>query len=522
MRVVRDLADLPSALEAARAEARSAFGDGTVFLEPYVERARHVEVQVLFDEHGAGVVLGDRDCSLQRRHQKVLEEAPAPALPADVRAALHDAALTAARAVGYTNAGTVEFLCDPATGRIHFLEMNTRLQVEHPVTECVTGLDLVAAQIAVAEGRTLAEILPDGVPAPRGHAVEARLYAEDPAAGWRPAAGRLARFDVPSDVAFEVPARHGLRVDAGYVSGDEVGTHYDALLAKLVAWGPDRPSALRTLGGALRRARIHGVDTNRDLLVALVEDRDVAAATMTTGTLEERLAHELSDLAPSGDPEMAPFVAALALAERDARARTVQRGVPVGWRNVASAPQRTELEVAGLDEPVTAEWLGGRDGYRHPTRDDIRVLEVTPTRVVLETGRFRQSIDVHLDGDDVYLDDDSTVRQHLRRVPRFADPGARLAGGSLVAPMPGSVVRLLVAAGATVAAGDPVLVLEAMKMQHTVVAPHDGTVTDLPVAVGAQVAAGQVLAVVATERQPDARPEAQPEAQPDAEPGDSR
>ena len=498
MRVVRRLEDLADEVGAAEVEARSAFGDGTVFLEPYVEVGRHVEVQVLFDTYGSGVALGDRDCSLQRRHQKVMEEAPAPGLADEVRTAMHHAAVEAGRAVGYAGAGTVEFLYDAATGRFWFLEMNTRLQVEHPVTECVIGLDLVALQIGVAEGRTLDELLPDGVPTPSGHAVEVRLYAEDPAAGWQPTAGRLARFDIPAQTSFDLLARHGTRVDAGYGSGDLVGTHYDAMLAKVISWGPDRASALRSLRGALRRSRLHGITTNRDLLIAALGDRDTLAATMTTSTLEERLAEEFSDLTPAGDPEFAPFVAAVALAARDGERRVVQQGVPIGWRNVVSQPHRTVFAVAGLDEPVTAEWVAIRDGFAHPSRDDIRVLHASATRVVVETDGFRRSIDVHIDPvtDEVHLDDDSMVRQTLRPLPRFTDPADAVASGSLLAPMPGTVVKVLVEAGATVAAGDAVLVLEAMKMQHTVSAPHEGTLTEINVEPGAQVASGEVLAVV--------------------------
>jgi propionyl-CoA carboxylase alpha chain len=498
MRVVRRLADLADEVSAAEAEARSAFGDGTVFIEPYVEAGRHVEVQVVFDTHGNGVALGDRDCSLQRRHQKVMEEAPAPGLSDEVRAAMHRAAVEAGRAVGYEGAGTVEFLYDATTERFWFLEMNTRLQVEHPVTECVTGIDLVALQIGVAEGRLLDDLLPDGVPVPSGHAVEVRLYAEDPASGWQPTAGRLARFDIPTDASFDLLPRHGIRVDAGYGSGDVVGTHYDAMLAKVISWGPDRSSAMRSLRGAIRRARLHGITTNRDLLIAVLADRDTVAGTMTTSILERRLAREFSDPGPAGDPELAPFVAAVALAARDAERRVVQRGVPVGWRNVVSQPHRTAFLINGRDEPVVAEWYAGRDGFRSATDEDLRVIEATSSRVVVERGRFRQSIDVHIDSStgEVHLDDDSMVRQTLREVPRFTDPADAVASGSLLAPMPGTVVAVKVEAGAEVAAGDAVLVLEAMKMQHTVTAPHDGTVTEINVEPGAQVASGEVLAVV--------------------------
>jgi propionyl-CoA carboxylase alpha chain len=497
MRVVRAHADLEGAVEEASSEAASAFGDGTVFVEPYVERGRHVEVQVLVDRHGDAVALGDRDCSVQRRHQKVLEEAPAPGLSPEVRSALHEAALRVARAAGYENAGTVEFLLDPVSERFFFLEMNTRLQVEHPVTEAVWGVDLVAAQIGVAEGRPLAEVLPDLPAGPRGHAVEVRLYAEDPSADHRPQAGRLATFEVPHDVAFGPLTSYGPRLDAGLASGDEVGTHYDAMLAKVVAWGPDRRSALRSLARTLRRSRIHGPVTNVHLLQALLGDREVLDGSMATDLLVRR-AREFRDVAPSADPELAPFVAVVALEARRAASRTVQQAVPVAWRNVVSQPQRTAFELPGREEPAVVEWYGGRDGVRHATRDDLRVLSASATRVVLEVGGYRTSIEVHLDDvtGEVFLDDTSMVQQRLRPVPRFTDPADRVASGSLLAPMPGTVVRVDVVAGAVVSAGDPVLVLEAMKMQHTVGAPYDGVVTEIPVDVGSHVAAGAVLAVV--------------------------
>ncbi len=497
MRVVRDLADLPAEVERASAEAASAFGDGTVFVEPFVERGRHIEVQVLVDRYGDAVALGDRDCSVQRRHQKVMEEAPAPGLSDEVREALHEAALSLARAAGYENAGTVEFLYDPATERFFFLEMNTRLQVEHPVTEAVFGIDLVAAQIGIAEGRRLADVLPDLATTPQGHAVEVRLYAEDPTADYQPQAGRLARFEVPHTVAFGPLSTYGIRLDAGFASGCEVGTHYDAMLAKVISWGPDRASALRSLAGTLRHARIHGLVTNRNLLEALLRDRNVVDATMTTDLLVRR-ADEFRDVSTRSDPELAPFIAALAVETKRARRRAVQCGVPVGWRNVVSQPQRTAFAMPGIEEPVVAEWYGGRDGFRHATRDDIEVLSAAPDRVVLMVGGYRMSVDVHLDetSGEVFLDDSSILRQRLRCLPRFVDPADVLASGSLLAPMPGTIVSVAVEVGTAVTAGQPVLVLEAMKMQHTVSAPADGVVTVIDVRPGAQVAAGEVLAVV--------------------------
>ncbi|MDI1452771.1 biotin carboxylase N-terminal domain-containing protein, partial [Streptomyces sp. ATE26] len=274
MRIVRRLADLPEALEAARAEAASAFGDGEVFTEPYLERGRHVEVQILADAHGTVWTLGTRDCSLQRRHQKVIEEAPAPGLTAGLQDELRTLAVRAARAVSYVGAGTVEFLV--ADGRAHFLEMNTRLQVEHPVTEAVFGLDLVAEQIRVAEGHPLASEPPHA----RGHAVEARLYAEDPARDWAPQTGTLHRLAVPA----------GVRLDTGYTDGDTIGVHYDPMLAKVVAHAPTRAEAVRKLAGALERTALHGPVTNRDLLLNSLRHPEFTAGRMDTGFYDRHLA----------------------------------------------------------------------------------------------------------------------------------------------------------------------------------------------------------------------------------------
>lgn len=274
MRVVRELIDLEGELAAASAEARSAFGDGEVFAEPYVERGRHVEVQIMADAHGTVWALGTRDCSLQRRHQKVIEEAPAPGLPEALRGRLRTAAVAAARAVSYRGAGTVEFLVDPS-GRAYFLEMNTRLQVEHPVTEAVFGVDLVALQLQVAEGAAL----PTEPPEPNGHAVEARLYAEDPATGWTPQTGVLHHLSLPD----------GVRLDRGYGDGDTIGVHYDAMLAKAVVHAPTRAAAVRALARALELARIHGPKTNRDLLVRSLRHPDFTSGRLDTGFYDRHL-----------------------------------------------------------------------------------------------------------------------------------------------------------------------------------------------------------------------------------------
>ncbi len=477
MRIVRDLADLEREVAAAGAEAESAFGDGTVFVEPYVEQGRHVEVQVWADADGSVSVLGERDCSLQRRHQKVLEEAPAPGMiTAQTLEAMYAAARAAAESIRYRGAGTVEFLYDEESERFFFLEMNTRLQVEHPVTELVHGVDLVELQLHAAEGGSTVVVTRPG-----GHAIEVRLYAEDPAADYRPQSGVL--------TAFEIPTGDGVRVDAGYAAGDTVSTHYDAMLAKVVVHAPSRSQAARRLAGVLRRSRIHGVRTNRDQLVAILTSQPF---------LDERVSTRfLLDHPPAPDPAPDPgavVAAALAVVERTRATRVVQRGIPVGWRNVTSAPQTLDFEG-----DLTVAWHGTREGY---AVDGHAVLAASPTSVTLETDGVATTYAVAVTGvaDREVVDvDGPTGHVRLARVPRFVDPADAVASGSLLAPMPGSVVAVHVEQGQRVAAGEPVLVLEAMKMQHTVTAPHAGTVTRLDVRPGAQVASGEVLAVVATD-----------------------
>ena len=464
-----------------------------MFVEPYVERGRHVEVQVVGNGRGQVLVLGERDCSVQRRHQKVVEEAPAPELDGDVADALHDAARRAAEAISYRGAGTVEFLYDPDTSRFFFLEMNTRLQVEHPVTELVWDTDLVELQLHVAEAAQSSGTLGFSTSGgePQRHAIEVRLYAEDGA--YVPQSGRLVTFEVDHDVEFALGGERGIRVDSGFASGDEVSTFYDAMLAKVVSWAPNREQAIRQLVRALRAARIHGVTTNRDQLVSILTDPVFVAGEMTTTWLESRPipAESPSDSAASGRTEV--VAGALMLAAADAERRTVQQGVPTAWRNVVSQPQRTAFEG---HEPV--EWWGTRDGL---AVDGLTVLEVSPTRVRLEvdgvTSETRGHISAERPGAPREVWVDGPLRSaRLREVPRFTDPADAVASGSLLAPMPGTVVAVKVERGATVVAGDPVLVLEAMKMQHTVTAPHDGTVTEINVEPGAQVASGEVLAVV--------------------------
>ncbi|WP_433283705.1 biotin carboxylase N-terminal domain-containing protein [Micromonospora sp. CA-244673] len=500
MRVVREAAGLAEAVAGARREAAAAFGDGTVFIERYVERGRHVEVQIFGDSHGTVVALGARDCSIQRRHQKIVEEAPG-VLPPQVRERLYEAAVAAGRAVDYVGAGTVEFLLAP-DGHVHFLEMNTRLQVEHPVTELTTGLDLVRLQLLVAEG----EPLPlDATPPADGHAVEVRLCAEDPAQGFRPATGTLHRFAIPG-VASGFTTAKGLRLDSGVTDGSTVGVHYDSMLAKLIAWAPTRAEAVRALAGALARAELHGVATNRDLLVRVLRSREFGAADVDTGFLD-RHPEVFAPLLPPDQLPLVALAAALASAVRRRAAATVLAGLPSGWRNVPAFPQvarfggadGAEIEVRyRLDRTgALADWSaspagGGTTSGAAPA---VALVEAAPDRVVLDVDGVRRAFRVHRVGSEVFVDGPDGAAS-LTELPRFPLPTAELAAGSLLAPLPGAVTRVHVEVGQRVTAGDLLLTLEAMKLEHPVLAPTDGVVAELPVPAGGQVDTGAVLAVV--------------------------
>jgi propionyl-CoA carboxylase alpha chain len=499
MRVVEGPDALDDALASAQREATSAFGDGTVFVEPYVENPRHIEVQIFGDAHGNVVHLFERECSIQRRHQKIIEESPSPVLTPAQRAELGTAAVTVARTIGYVNAGTVEFLFLP-DGRFAFLEVNTRLQVEHPVTELVTGLDLVRLQLLVADGGALPpDVLDAGV---TGHAIEARLYAEDATRGFQPSAGHLRRF--------RVPAPAGVRIDSGVEDGSEVSVHYDPMLAKVIAHAPTRSEAARALAGALERAQVHGVTTNRDLLVRILRHPEFLAGAIDTGFL---VRHDPAVLgAPLADAPTRRLHAVAAAVAGQARRRADAPALglmPSGWRNNPFAPQTvsftgldadtdTVVEVAyRFDRAGTCVWLA-IDGDE---RADISVLRGGPDAVVLAvapapggTGVSRR-YDVERVGLTTFVDgpDGSTV---LTEVERFPLPGSQLAAGALVAPLPGTVVKVAVAAGDQVQAGDTLIAIEAMKMEHEVRAPADGTVTEVHVGAGEQVESGRLLVVI--------------------------
>ncbi|MEG8277621.1 acetyl/propionyl/methylcrotonyl-CoA carboxylase subunit alpha [Streptomyces sp. AHA2] len=469
MRLVRDLTRLEDEIASARREARASFGDDTLLVERWIDRPRHIEIQVLADGHGDVVHLGERECSLQRRHQKIIEEAPSVLLDEETRAAMGEAAVQAARSCGYRGAGTVEFIVpgtDPSS--YYFMEMNTRLQVEHPVTELVTGLDLVEWQLRVAAGEPLGFTQQDV--RLTGHAVEARICAEDPARGFLPSGGTVLRLREPQG--------DGVRTDSGLTEGTEVGSLYDPMLSKVIAYGPDRATALRRLRAALAETVTLGVQTNAGFLRRLLAHPAVVSGDMDTGLVEREVEH----LVPTEVPEEVYEAAAAVRLE-------ALKPEPGGWTDPFSVP---------------SGWRMG--GARKPPAFHVKVqepLEYTPrgtaavsddrVAVTLDGVRhtFHRAADwLGRDGDAWHVRDHDPVAASLTRA---AHGGA----DSLTAPMPGTVTVVKVAVGDEVSAGQSLLVVEAMKMEHVISAPHAGTVAELDVSPGTTVAMDQVLAVIA-------------------------
>ncbi|WP_308190189.1 biotin carboxylase N-terminal domain-containing protein [Amycolatopsis sp. GM8] len=479
MRLVTDPADLAAAVESAQREARSAFGDDRLLLERFVTTPRHIEIQVLADAHGTVLHLGERECSLQRRHQKIIEEAPSVLLDEATRERMGAAAVEAARSVGYTGAGTVEFIVsDKAPDEFFFMEMNTRLQVEHPVTELVTGLDLVAWQLRIAAGEPLSLTQQDIHL--NGHAIEARVYAEDPSRGFIPTGGTVLELAEPA----------GARVDSWLRPGTVVGSDYDPMLAKVIAWGPDRAAALHRLDRALAGTAVLGLTTNVSFLRALLADPDVQSGQLDTELVERRL-----DSLVSGEVPEEFFVAAAL--DRVIGLQPVGDvvdpwDVPTGWRLGGPGGVTMRLQAGETEALVRVEGAS-------VTVDDGPAVEVSARRLgnrleVHRAGEFRRYLRA---GD--WLARDGRAVAIRERPNLLAAHGETIEGGPVVSPMPGTVLVVKVSAGEPVAAGAPLVVVEAMKMEHTVVAPVDGVVSELRVQAGQQVALDETLAVVTPE-----------------------
>lgn len=487
MRRVDDSATFTEALASCQREAQSAFGNAHVLVEKYVERPRHIEIQVFGDSHGNVVYLFERDCSVQRRHQKVLEEAPAPGMTPERRAAMGKAAVDAARAVNYVGAGTVEFIAGP-DGDFYFMEMNTRLQVEHPVTECITGTDLVEWQLRVASGEPL-PLQQDQLQI-RGHALEARLYAEDADRGFLPSTGTLRHLRLPANTAH-------VRVDAGVEQGDAITPFYDPMIAKLIVWDVDRGAALRRMQQALAECEVVGVTTNAAFLRRLVMTDSFTQAKLDTALIER----EQAALAPNdGDSDPALWalaaiagVATSEAAHRDARDPHSPWQAQDGWRLGAAAARALTLEHRGAQRSVAVQGAGEQwtvhmdgnalQGSGRLASDALRV----------QIGEQLHRATVIRDGNELYLFGSEGVQRFTLHDPVSEADQSVADAGSLVAPMPGRIVATLVAPGTAVKRGAPLLVLEAMKMEHTLQAPADGTVQGYRVKAGDQVGDGAVL-----------------------------
>ena len=487
MHLVERPEDLAEAVATAQREAASSFGDDRVFLERYVARSRHIEIQILGDAHGALVHLGERECSIQRRHQKIIEESPAAVLDPARRDAMGESALQLARGIGYRSAGTVEFLVDDATGEFFFLEVNTRLQVEHPVTEEVTGIDLVREQLRVAAGEPLGYGQDDiGF---SGHAVEARLYAEDPSAGFLPATGTL--------VAWQPADEPSVRWDTGVEEGSHVGVEFDPMLAKVVAHGPTRSEAAGRLALALERMHLGGVTTNRDFLVATLRHEAFLAGDTTTDFIERNAPAMGSTVAVATTQQLAIAAAMWLQGDNRASARVLDR-VPSGWRNARMPAQHVALAVGDVEHDIG--YRRRRDGSFAVEGGQVAIVHRwSPDDLDVEVDGIRRTVRITLaagpSGEHLHLTGGGTTTT-FRVVPRFSVPGSEAPSGGLVAPMPGRVLEIRAAVGDTVTKGQTMLLLEAMKMEHHMTAPFDGTVTEVRVATGDQVDNGSVLLVI--------------------------
>ncbi|MFC5475024.1 acetyl-CoA carboxylase biotin carboxylase subunit [Paraherbaspirillum soli] len=497
MRIVEQSADFKAALASCKREAINSFGDDKVLVEKYLTRPRHIEIQVFADTHGDCVYLFERDCSVQRRHQKVLEEAPAPGMTAERRKAMGEAAVAAAKAVGYVGAGTVEFIANQ-DGSFYFMEMNTRLQVEHPVTEMITGLDLVEWQLRVASGEPL-PLRQDQLTL-RGHALEARIYAENPDKGFLPSIGTLRHLRTPAACEFEITHASDtvVRIDSGVRQGDAISPFYDPMIAKLIVWAPDRQQALAAMAKALAQYQIVGLHSNISFLQRLIESQAFAEADLDTGLIERNQDALFPPPQPVSTAILALAAASLLQAERQLNHSAISDpwGDHNGWRLNSNLQRQLAFVDDGRASPLEVIYESGHWLLRHAEKfSQMRLLRQDGSDIEISLADRTVSGTVVRDGEQFHVFSEGS---HFTL--GYADPLAHAGeveaeGGRLTAPMPGKIVAVLVKQGEQVKKGAPLLIMEAMKMEHTITAPSDGLVEEVLYAVGDQVTeAAQLLA----------------------------
>ena len=483
MRIVEDKKDLKEAIAGAQREAKTGFGDDRVFIERYVASSRHIEIQILGDSHGNVVHLGERECSIQRRHQKIIEESPSPRVDSEMRATMGEAAIKLAKKLKYESAGTVEFLVDDKTGEFWFLEVNTRLQVEHPVTEEVTGKDLVYEQLRIARGEELGYSQDDITW--EGSSIEARLYAEDPSNDFLPATGTL--------IAYESDSNIDARWDTGIEQGSVVGTDFDPMLAKVITKAKTRTDAANKLALALESLHIGGVTTNRDFLVASLRTKDFLKG-KTTSDFIEKTNPQRAVILKGTSLENASSAAALWIQGQNRENANILKEIPTGWRN--SRLPRQKISFNYLDEDVDVTYQSNRDGsFRVNNGTNAKIIEWTPLGIDIEVNNSRFFSKVTRDNDNVVVHG-PWGDALFKILPRFTLPGSEQQAGGLVAPMPGKVIDLKVKVGSKVKKGDTLVILEAMKMEHQVKASEDGKVTKVLIKKDDQLENGALLMVV--------------------------
>ena len=483
MRIVEDKKDLKEAIASAQREAKTGFGDDRVFIERYVASSRHIEIQILGDSQGNVVHLGERECSIQRRHQKIIEESPSPRVDSEMRATMGEAAIKLAKKLKYESAGTVEFLVDDKTGEFWFLEVNTRLQVEHPVTEEVTGKDLVYEQLRIARGEELGYSQDDITWV--GSAIEARLYAEDPSNDFLPATGTL--------IAYESDSNIDARWDTGIEQGSVVGTDFDPMLAKVITKGKTRTDAANKLALALESLHIGGVTTNRDFLVASLRTNDFLKG-KTTSDFIEKTNPQRAVILEGQSLENASSAAALWIQGFNRENANILKEIPTGWRNSRLPKQKISFHY--LDENVEVTYQSNRDGsFAVNDGTTARIIEWTPLGIDIEVNKSRFFSKVTRDNDNVVVHG-PWGDALFKILPRFTLPGSEQQAGGLVAPMPGKVIDLKVKVGSKVKKGDTLVILEAMKMEHQVKASEDGKVTKVLIKKDDQLENGALLMVV--------------------------